>query len=294
MSYTPNIGSAQGDAFTGRLVEGPDPGAYRPGYLDAPYLPYELQNELLGDWGAQVGMIQYRQLFTCGSGDYVGCAVRLIDSNTVSIALGDDEGHIQCIGFIRNKPSPTTCYICHYYFITGLSGGTYGTPIFLADDGSYSITPGTYAKMVGIFLSATTGYLNISPISAVEVPSYQRIESFTPIDITNSGEWEDVSPITLNPSFTYEITAQMNFQYGAATPLQMGLALSIYSGNVVTDHVTGDNVFFGLPPTADSLSSLSIVSYRVHGVSTLYCKVYSDFSSTAVPNYVGNIIVKQI
>ncbi len=297
MPFTPNIGSSQGDGYTGRTVDGPVPPAYREDYLDAPYLPYEIQNELLGLWGASVAPSTYRQLLTCGSGDAIGSAVRLVSGvdHTVTTATADTQAHTNVIGFIRSKPSPTTCYIANYYYITGLAASTStaaGESIYLANDGSFSDTPGTFEKILGTFDSQTTGYLNASPVITTNVvKDYIKTVESTPTPIGVTTEWQDFITLTLNPAKTYDICATAVYSVGSSAPIQMGLAISLYSGNDITDHVEGDNVVLGPPPVVNTEfiydTTLVIPNFRITGVTTVYCKVFAQMDS-GNPLVVGN------
>ncbi len=292
--FTPNIGSAQGDGYTGRPTDGPVPSAYRPDFMDAPYLPYEIQNEILGLWGTSVAPLTYRQLLTCGSGDAIGAAVRISADNTVATATADTQPNSNAIGFIRSKPTPTSCYIAHYDYATGLAGGTAGDSIFLADDGSFSATPGTFVKVIGTFDSPTTGYVNVSPAIPANV-TYDYFKSVvsSPTTISNSTVWQNGTVLTLDPTKTYDICAMAAFDIAGSAPDQIGLAISLYSNNDTTDHVLGDNVLLGPPPGVFYNSSLSIPNFRITGVSSVYWKILCDYGGTA-PTFVGSARVTEV
>ncbi len=216
---TPSITQALGDAYTGRPVSGPNPGFYREDFMDAPYLPYEIQNEILGAVGASVAHPEYHNLWICGTGDQVGSAVRISDNNTLTTGLDITTGDIDCIGFIRSKPTTTTCYIMHHYLCTVLAGGVAGGTVYLQDDGSFGPTPGTVPYQIGQFTSATTGILFIAPKS---IPVVGDVQIGVGHSLQALGELnlDAVDDIHLKPGNVEKATLLQNgnFGIGETTP----------------------------------------------------------------------------
>lgn len=166
--YTPAVANALEDARAIRVVTDPLAySSYSSKRWDAKYGAQEIVNEQLALIEGKLARAQYGRQFTCGSGDAVGDPVRLSGNNTVTKALATTTAGAQVIGFIRHKGSlysasvsnGTTCYLVHYLYVSGLSGGTARGTCYLTDAGGFSATAGTIPKPVGQFLSTTEAWV---------------------------------------------------------------------------------------------------------------------------------------
>jgi len=118
-------------------------------------------SELMALWAATLGDKNYRHTFTCVSGDSVGDAVYLSSADTIAGADASTAAKSKVLGWIRDKPSATSCYVQHFYLATG-SGLTAGAVVYLQDDGSIGAATGTITRPIGIAVS-TTKALCVSP-----------------------------------------------------------------------------------------------------------------------------------
>ena len=159
-TYTPAAGDADEDAHAGQAFD--DPIVYTAANnkrVDSKYFLKPVQDEVLGLIKGRVASQAYRITWTCGSGDAVGSPVRISGNDTVTTALATTAANSKVIGFIRYKPTATTCYIDHFRVATGLSGLTAGNDVFLTDAGSFSASAGTYRKVLGLADSTTSAVL---------------------------------------------------------------------------------------------------------------------------------------
>lgn len=106
----------------------------------------------------------YRNAWT-GSGITAGEPLRISAADTVIKATATTEANARVFAFARYVTG-STVYVEHFRRITGLSGGTAGGDVFLTDAGSFSATPGTYRKRVGIWEDTTTAILFATPDAA--------------------------------------------------------------------------------------------------------------------------------
>jgi hypothetical protein len=158
-----------------RLTSLQDPidyAAHLPAVATAKFIGAPLLNEIYGLLNSRLQSLAYARPFTCGAGDAVGDPVRISADNTVTKALATTSANAKVLGFIRHKgsigeasvPAGTTCYLDHFRYATGLTGGTAGNPVYLKDDGTFGAAAGTVAKICGVFLSVTTAFLFAVPI----------------------------------------------------------------------------------------------------------------------------------
>jgi len=159
-TYTPAVADADEDAFTGQAFD--DPIVYTSANnkrVDSKYHLKPHQDETLGLIKGRVSSMAYRITWTCGVGDAVGSPVRISGNDTVTTALATSAANSKVIGFIRYKPTTTTCFIDHYVVATGLSGLTAGGDVFLTNAGSFSASAGTYRKSLGVARTTTSAVL---------------------------------------------------------------------------------------------------------------------------------------
>lgn len=171
VTYTPAIAHAQSDAYAGRNVE--DPFAYvtyDPSLCVAQFGPYEWMSEILALIASNITDPLYKQTFTCASGLNVGDAVYISGNNAVTLATGTSSSVAKAVGFVRYKPTTTSCLLNAYRYKSGLSGLTAGNPIYLANDGTFSGTAGTYSKVIGTAISMTQALLHAAPALGATVP----------------------------------------------------------------------------------------------------------------------------
>lgn len=110
------------------------------------------------------------------------------------------------------------------------------------------------------------------------------------LSATNSGSYSNVNGSTgqygtrLSVSLTagdWDVSGTIDYQLNGATATAVRVALSAFTGNTTTDHVSGDNVVFGPAPTATNDVSLTIPCWRVSIASTtqINLKDYATYSS---------------
>lgn len=125
-----------------------------------------LMNEILALIGGRGANADYYRTFTCGSGDMPTSPVYLSADLTVASADATTDAKAAVIGFIQHKFSSTTCRVTQLQARNGLTGGVYGAPVYLKNDGTLGSSPGTKTKVIGMYLDATTALCFGSPESA--------------------------------------------------------------------------------------------------------------------------------
>lgn len=120
----------------------------------------------------------------------------------------------------------------------------------------------------------------------------QSVES-SPVTAPATTEYGNVTSISLTAG-DWLVSAMGNFD-GGTTITQLAFAISIYSGNTTTDHVTGSNVAFDQPNTATNDKSIAIPSYHLQlaATTTVYMKERADYTGTA-PRCRGRISAVRI
>jgi hypothetical protein len=150
-TYTPVYTDATRDAYAGK--SGQDPRAYTTDVarrVDFKYTLNPLYNETLNLIRGSVADGTYRKTWTCLAGLNVGDPVYVSATDTVSLALATTAATSRVVGFVRYKPTTTSCYLDHFILKTGLSGLTAGNPVYLSDAGGFAATAGTISKVLGI------------------------------------------------------------------------------------------------------------------------------------------------
>lgn len=170
-TYTPDKANATEDAYAGRDMTDPYAyGTYDPKRLDAKYRGQEWDNEILALHAGRVASKGYRKTYTCVSGLAVGDPVYISANDTATKATAANTTTNKVIGFVRYKPTTTTCYIDHFVVKTSVSTGkTAGADVYLTDSGGYDSSAGTVATIVGKWLNATDVVLYASPAAVVGV-----------------------------------------------------------------------------------------------------------------------------
>lgn len=181
--YTPGLADAAQDAFAGQAFADPGSSAYAaadPARVDAKYFLKPVQDEILSLHAGRVASASYRRTWTCVSGLNVGDPVYVSANDTVALADATTAAKAQVIGFVRYKPTTTTCYIEHFRYVSGLSGGTAGAAVCLSDAGGFSASAGTVAKIVGQWITATEALLHATQSSALVSAISGGSASFVP------------------------------------------------------------------------------------------------------------------
>jgi hypothetical protein len=170
-TQTPVATDASQDAYTIRAFNDPlQFSSFSASRVDGKYFLKPVQDELLALIDSSVARRTYGVQFTCLAGDAVGDPVYLQAANTVNKADATTATKAKVVGFICHKGaknaasegSATTCYLVHYRYVSGLSGGTAGNPVYLSDTGSFAASAGTVAKVVGVWLSTTEAWVYAS------------------------------------------------------------------------------------------------------------------------------------
>jgi hypothetical protein len=172
-TITIDVASAEQDSLS-RVAALEDPIDYTAhinNTVTAKYIGKPLLQELYALLNSRLQGTTWCRSFTCQAADAIGDPVKIVTNDEVTKALATTVANAKVIGFIRHKgalgaasvPASTTCWLDHFRYATGLSGGTAGNPIYLSDTGTFAAAAGTVKKIVGVFLSATTGYVVAIP-----------------------------------------------------------------------------------------------------------------------------------
>ena len=140
-TYTPALADALSDAFAGQAFD--DPLAYTTKVnkrVDVKYFGKPVQDELLALIAACVARPSLRTAYTCLAGLTVGSPVYVSAADTVTLADATTQAKSRVIGFCRYKPTTTTCYLEQFQRVTGLTGLTAGSPVYLSDAGAVAAT----------------------------------------------------------------------------------------------------------------------------------------------------------
>lgn len=171
---TPLYSDATGDAQTG--VPFDDPQDYATQHnrrVDAKFFLKMIQDEVLALIRSRVADSSYRQSFACASTLAVGDPVYISANNT----LTKYDGTSSPIGFVRYKPTTTTAYINHFIYKSGLTNGTAGQPVWIANDATLSgLQVGSYR--IGTFISGTEAYLFAAPQTPISI-TYDVLDDYS-------------------------------------------------------------------------------------------------------------------
>lgn len=174
MTYAPSgTESSVSRGWSGWAYADPGSQAYasqNPDRIDAKYFLNPVQSNVIGLWQAGGGLAGFQysdKLWTCPAGLVVGDPVYVSSSGNVALALATTGPTSKVFGFVAEKPTSTSCYVCHFCQKTGLAALLSGSDVYLTDAGGYSLTPGTVAKIVGKAESTTVAWLCAMPVEAV-------------------------------------------------------------------------------------------------------------------------------
>lgn len=157
--------------FSGHTGGWEDPTNYAAAHarrIDAKFHLKPVDDELMALWRSALATSQYRQAYTCASGDAAGTIVRITSNNTVTPALATTTANARAIGVIAYKETATRCYLAHAYYFSGLSGAANGIA-YLSDTGTVASTQGTVEKAIGVFISATEAIVMLSPADVLDI-----------------------------------------------------------------------------------------------------------------------------
>ena len=132
LPYVPDPDDSLEDAWPGWTGNDPGPSAFPttdPDRTDCVFLFKPLQDLVLGLMAGAVGTKTLRRAYNCLAGLNVGDPVVVSAANTVSLALATSA--IKVFGFVRAKPTSTTCYLDWFRYVSGLSGLTAGSDVYL-------------------------------------------------------------------------------------------------------------------------------------------------------------------
>lgn len=95
-----------------------------------------------------------------------------------------------------------------------------------------------------------------------------------------TGVWTNITSISLTAG-DWLVSGQANGGINGATATAFNIAVSINSGNTVTDQVSGDNQMTGMVPTGAQDCAITIASYRLSlsGTTTVYIKQAWTYSA---------------
>lgn len=231
---TPNANDALFKAFVGQALK--DPGdadlVESPDWVDALHFYKPVQDNVLALIKAAVSLPQYEQTFACDASLAVGDPVRMEDDNEVALATSDTAPNAEVFAFCAYKPTTTTCLIVHFYYVSGLSGGTFGDECYLQDDGTFDTTAGSIEKVVGFYISATEALLYADPITANQgSPSSLTVTSthggtlkrtFIEEEITLANAASTDSTANLLPAGAVILAVTGRVTLGLANPFSVG------------------------------------------------------------------------
>lgn len=166
-TYTPAASNSLADAMVINNLQ--DPTTYTsqlPLRADAKYFGYPITNEILALIRGRVADYTYMQTYTCLAGLAVGDPVYFSAANTLAKGDSTNTTKNKIVGWVRYKPTTTTCYIKHYHYVSGLSGLTAGGLVYLTDASSYSATAGTVSTPLGSAISTTEALLHADGTTA--------------------------------------------------------------------------------------------------------------------------------
>ena len=159
--YAPLATDSLGDAFAGRTVnDWKNYAAHDPLRQTAQFLWKPVQDELLALIRAGVSNRTYRITWTCDAGLAVGDPVYISSNTTVTKSAANLAASAKIVGFCRYKPTSTTCFLDHFRYVYGLSGGTAGALVYLSNTGTYSAAAGTIPVVAGVWISTAEAWLS--------------------------------------------------------------------------------------------------------------------------------------
>jgi len=140
-----------------------------PDRIDMQFFGDPTQNNILGLWQAGGGIAGYQysnKAFSCLAGLNVGQPCRISGADSVVLALATSAADAAVIGFVAEKPTPTTCLLSHFQRVAA-AGLNPGALLYLTDTGAAAMIPGTYPMVIGVAESATSAMLGGFPVQAI-------------------------------------------------------------------------------------------------------------------------------
>lgn len=190
--YTIDKANAEQDAWSNPATL-TDPVAYSSedsARVTAKYFGQPVLEELLALINSRVSSKAYNKVWTCIAGLNVGDPVYISAADTVALALATTEATAKVVGFVRYKPTTTTCLIEHFQFKTGLAGLTAGADVFLSNAGGFAATAGTFERRLGVALDTDEAIVSAEPRSRRHEFSYPcdgrlTLETGVPVSTTD-------------------------------------------------------------------------------------------------------------
>ncbi len=328
MAYTitPAASSALEDAFVIRVLSDDHNNNYDPAICSAKYFGAPTWNELLGLLAGRVASKAYQKTWTCLAALAVGDAVYISANNTLTKADATTDAKARVIGFVRYKPTTTTCFLDHFVQKTGLSGGTADGIVYLTDAGGFGAAAGTKLKPLGVWLNTTDALCWASPESALiggdlggdmdgHLPSALVI-SVTGTTTNDSaaagkvGEFVQTlvavgSPVALTTAIganvasisltagDWDVVGNVNLSLAAATPTILQGAISETSATIPTD---GSEVHSGTLGTAITVKDSIVLPRKrisIASTTTIYLVAKATFSAGGINSY-GQISARRV
>lgn len=117
----------------------------------------------------------------------------------------------------------------------------------------------------------------------------------TATNFTTSGQYNNITSISLTAGDWDVSGCSYIVRNGATYTDGVGLAISLFSGNTTTDHVSGDNEVSLSMPNNTGASSPTIPTYRMSltSTSTVYLKVYGAYTGGPL-QYYGRISARRM
>lgn len=176
--FIPSADEADGLAMTLPMATEEDFDEPSDTYATAKFVYKPMADNVLALTRDAVASFGYGKQYVCLTGLNVGDPVRISADNTVVKALATTAANAKVIGFVSHKGplgaasvgAALVCRIIHFYYKSGLSGLTAGSPVYLTDAGGYSAAPGTSTKSVGIAISETEANLYATAESSAGMP----------------------------------------------------------------------------------------------------------------------------
>lgn len=259
--YTPDRSNAKGFAFPLRIREDQlNYSAYNQVRWEAKFGAYEFGSEIAALSADRVAALGYSQALTCGAGDAVGNAVRISGNDTVTKALATTAANGKVFAFIAHKgplgaasvAGATTCYVVHFAFASGLSGGTAGGACYLQNDGSFGAAPGTVSKIVGEFISATEALLYADAVTAASgVSSSLHLET----SAAAAFDIKAIEELVTLTGVTTPTAANHLLQYRKIIGVAFNVQTLIPNARTFKLGVTGDLALFAAAGTSGALGT---------------------------------------
>lgn len=177
--YTATANDALEDNYV--ILQREDPKTYPthlPLRFDAVRGLIPVENEILALQKGRIVSKQYSQTFACPIGLNILDPVYVDGDGSVALALATNFSTSKVIGFVRSKPTTTSCLLAHYIYLDGFSSLTPGLNIYLSNTGGFQSSPAYEPKQVGTIITSTSVLLQADPLSAQQVFSNAAVRLF--------------------------------------------------------------------------------------------------------------------